>query len=255
MPRTSSDLRHHLARTSALRALGAAGGAVALAVVLAACSGGGHDRSSMTSATPGSSASASQMPMSSAAVTPDPAAVASASSAVSAVHNDADITFAQQMIVHHQGAVQMAMLAPDRAGDPAVRDLASRIQAAQTPEIASMTGWLQAWGAPTTAGSGGGQMGSMDRSSMGGSMDMGSMGSMGSMGMSEQDMAALEGASGAQFDKLFLEQMTVHHQGAVDMAKTEQAEGSNPQAIELAGAIVTSQTAEIAEMGQLLESL
>ncbi|PWJ52554.1 Uncharacterized conserved protein, DUF305 family [Quadrisphaera granulorum] len=237
MPRTSSDLRHHLARTSALRALGAAGGAVALAVVLTACSGGGHDMSSMGSSDSGTSSSSSA-PMSSAAVTPDPAAVASASSAVSAEHNDADIMFAQQMIVHHQGAVQMAMLAGDRAQDPAVRDLASRIQAAQTPEIAQMTGWLQAWDAPET----------MEEGSMGGH-------DMGSMGMSEEDMAALEGASGAEFDKLFLEQMTVHHQGAVDMAKTEQADGSNPQAIELAGTIVTSQTAEIAEMDQMLQTL
>ena len=99
-------------------------------------------------------------------------------------------------------------------------------------------------------------MGSMDHSSMGSmsSSDSSSM-DMGSMGMSQEDMAALEAASGTEFDRLFLEQMTVHHQGAVDMAKTEQAEGSNPQAIELAGAIVTSQTAEIAEMGDLLASL
>ncbi|TXR52499.1 DUF305 domain-containing protein [Quadrisphaera setariae] len=235
MPRPSSDLRSTLARTSALRALGAAGGAVALAITLAACSDSSMPGMDMGST---SSSTSSSAPMSSAAVTPDPAAVASASSAVSAEHNDADIMFAQQMIVHHQGAVEMAMLAGDRAQDPAVRDLASRIQAAQTPEIASMTGWLQAWGAPET----------MEEGSMGGH-------DMGSMGMSEQDMAALEGASGAEFDKLFLEQMTVHHQGAVDMAKTELADGSNPQAIELAGTIVTSQTAEIAEMDQMLQTL
>ncbi len=236
MPRTSFDLHHQIARTSALRALGA----VALAVTLAACSGGGQSTSSTSPPESGTSSSSSA-PMSSAAVTPEPAAVASASSAVSAEHNDADIMFAQQMIVHHQGAVAMAMLAQDRAGDPAVRDLASRVQAAQTPEIALMTGWLQAWGAPETMAPG---------ESVGG--DGGH--DMGSMGMGEDDMATLEGASGAEFDKLFLEQMTVHHQGAVDMAESQQSDGSNPQAIELAGAIVTSQTAEIAEMDRLLQT-
>jgi len=63
-----------------------------------------------------------------------------------AAHNEADVTFAQQMIPHHQQAVEMARLAQTRAGDREVQDLAADIEAAQDPEIETMTGWLDSWG-------------------------------------------------------------------------------------------------------------
>jgi uncharacterized protein (DUF305 family) len=65
-----------------------------------------------------------------------------------ATFNDADATFAQQMIPHHQQAVTMAELAGTRATDPEVKRLAAQIKAAQGPEITTMTGWLSAWGKP-----------------------------------------------------------------------------------------------------------
>ena len=156
--------------------------------------------------------------------------------------NNADVTFVQDMIPHHRGALAMAALADGRAEDPRVVDLASRIEAAQDPEIETMTGWLEEWGEAVPEESDKG-MGGMD---MGG-MDMG--------GMSEDDMAALEGASGAEFDRMFLEMMIGHHRGAVDMAKTEIDEGSYPDAVSLAEGIVQSQTAEIEEMQTLLSDL
>jgi len=61
--------------------------------------------------------------------------------------NDADVAFAQQMIPHHQQAVEMAQLAETRAESPEVKDLAADIEAAQDPEIETMTGWLDSWGA------------------------------------------------------------------------------------------------------------
>ena len=61
--------------------------------------------------------------------------------------------------------------------------------------------------------------------------------------------------AGAEFDRMFLEMMTEHHQGAVDMAKTEIADGQNADAIALAREIETSQTAEIQEMQTLLTEL
>ena len=67
--------------------------------------------------------------------------------AADAQHNAADLTFAQQMIVHHQGAIEMADLAPSRAASQQVKDLAARIKAAQGPEIEQLQGWLTIWAA------------------------------------------------------------------------------------------------------------
>ena len=72
--------------------------------------------------------------------------------------------------------------------------------------------------------------------------------------MSDDQMAELTSASGAEFDRLFLQQMIVHHQGAIDMADTEIAQGNNTAALTLAESIKTSQAAEIAVMQQLLQS-
>ena len=159
----------------------------------------------------------------------------------SSAHNDADVTFVQGMIPHHEGALAMAQLADGRAEDPAVLDLAARIEAAQGPEIETMTGWLEQWGEPLPDEG----MGGMDHGSDG--MDM--------EGMSEEDMDALDSASGAEFDRLFLEMMLGHHRGAVEMAETEIADGSNADAVQLARDIAESQTAEIEEMETLLEEL
>jgi uncharacterized protein (DUF305 family) len=73
--------------------------------------------------------------------------------------------------------------------------------------------------------------------------------------MSDAQMQELTAATGAEFDRLFLQLMIVHHQGAIEMADTELADGSNPAAVALAESITTSQTAEITEMQQLLQTL
>ena len=184
----------------------------------------------------------------------------------SSEHNAADLTFAQMMIVHHQGAIEMADLATDRAANTQVKDLAARIKAAQGPEIEQMQTWLTAWGAAmsgstaasTTSDDG---MGGMDHGGMSGMGKEGEMSSSAATGMSmpgmmsDAQMQQLTDASGAEFDRLFLEMMIMHHQGAIEMADTEIAEGSNPEALALAESIKTSQTAEIAEMQQLLQTL
>jgi len=73
--------------------------------------------------------------------------------------------------------------------------------------------------------------------------------------MSDTQMQELTGAKGTEFDRLFLPLMIVHHQGAIEMADTEIAQGSNPAAVALAESIKTSQTAEITQMQQLLSTL
>ncbi|CAL9333703.1 hypothetical protein SUDANB121_00136 [Nocardiopsis dassonvillei] len=142
--------------------------------------------------------------------------------------NDADVHFAQMMIPHHEQAVEMADLAEDRAGAE-VAGLAERIRDAQGPEIERMNAMLESWGAETgpEAEHGDGMMEGM---------------------LSEEQMAELEAAGGEEFDRLFLEYMIAHHEGAVAMAEAELADGVNDDARALAQEIVDAQEAEIAEM-------
>lgn len=157
-------------------------------------------------------------------------------------HNDADVTFAQEMIPHHQQAIEMADLAESRAESQEVKDLATDIEAAQGPEIETLTGWLESWGedVPDEGMSG---------------MDHGDMSSdeMGGM-MTEDEMAELEAAAGAEFDQMFLTMMIEHHEGAIEMAKTEQSEGEFPEAVNMAKEIETTQAEEIQTMQDLLNS-
>ena len=103
-----------------------------------------------------------------------------------------------------------------------------------------------------------------DLQQAGGDDSMGGMHDMGGMGMEGMDhgqmgaggMAAMSREmvmeNGEYSDRAFIDSMVPHHQGAVDMAKTEQADGSYEPAIELAGEIVDGQTAEIETMESLL---
>lgn len=165
-------------------------------------------------------------------------------------HNDADVTFAQQMIPHHQQAIEMAQMAAAQAESPEVKDLAADIEAAQGPEIETLTGWLEDWDeeVPDSMSDMEGDMGH-DMSDMGeeSSSEMSGM-------MSTEDMTALEASSGAEFDQMFLTMMIEHHQGAIEMAQTEQSEGEYAEAIALAEEIETTQSEEIATMEDLLAS-
>ncbi|WIX98040.1 DUF305 domain-containing protein [Amycolatopsis mongoliensis] len=161
-----------------------------------------------------------------------PAPAPSPSALAAADHNTEDATFAQQMVPHHSQALDMAKLVPSRSTNPKVIDLASRIERAQGPEIRQMQSWLTAWGA--------------DMPGM-----PGMNGSMPGM-MSGTDLTKLEGAEGTEFDKMWLDMMIRHHQGAVDMAKAELSTGSNVDAKALAQKIIDAQEAEITEMQELL---
>lgn len=174
----------------------------------------------------------------------------SSTSSSSSDFNDADASFAQSMIPHHQQAVQMAEMAKTHASTPEVKELADAIAAAQAPEIDAMTGWLESWGEEVPASDMGmeGDTGGMDH-------DMDSMGSMDMPGMmGEDEMKDLDSAVGATFDRMWLTMMIKHHEGAIEMARTEQAQGQNTDAVALAKKIETDQTAEIAEMKDLLAS-
>lgn len=153
----------------------------------------------------------------------------------------ADTEFAQMMVVHHEGAVEMSDEVADRATTSEVRELAVRVADAQGPEIATMRGWLEEWGdpAPEDAGHGGMDHGGMD-------MD----------GLSQQEaMTELRDAEGADVDRRFLELMIAHHEGVLEMAEQQRADGADPEAVALARQVVEDQTSEIAEMRDLLAGL
>ena len=170
-------------------------------------------------------------------------------------HNKADVTFASDMIQHHAQALSMVDLTMDRDLEPEVQELADAIRAAQSPEIETMSGWLQEWGeeVPSTMRDhvNGGHEGHGDEdSSMSDSME-GMDGDMPGM-MSAEDMDALENASDAEFSDMWLKMMIEHHEGAIEMSETEQDEGRFKPAVDLAGTIIESQTAEIDTMEKLL---
>ena len=148
--------------------------------------------------------------------------------------NNADVQFTMMMIPHHEQAVDMADMVLAKADiDERVLTLAEEIKAAQAPEIELMESWLDDWGM---------SMGDMD------GMDHGGM-------MSDTDMQSLEDAVGVEASRLFLEQMIVHHRGAIEMAQDEIDNGRNPDVIALAEGIIASQTAEIATMEDILATL
>ncbi|MFD9288387.1 DUF305 domain-containing protein [Streptomyces sp. NPDC060030] len=194
-----------------------AAGAAAAALVLAACSGNGDTGTASTS--PGTATSAS-IP--------------------AGEHNRADVTFAQGMIPHHRQAIVMADMAETRASSSDVKALASQIKKTQDPEIKTMSAWLTAWGEKVPQG-----MDGMD------GMDHGDASSMPGM-MNNQQMDDMRGASGKAFDTMFLTMMIEHHEGAVEMAKTEKEQGAYGPAKELADDIITAQTAEITQMRKML---
>lgn len=152
-------------------------------------------------------------------------------------HNGQDVMFAQMMIPHHRQAVEMAKVVVSRSSGAEVKALAGRIEKAQAPEVATMTGWLRQWEAPVPSGSG--AIPGMNHATPG--------------MMSAGDMAAFAKLKGAALDRRFLTMMIEHHEGAVTMAKDEQAKGAHGPAKDLAASIVSTQQDEIAETKVLLK--
>lgn len=131
-----------------------------------------------------------------------------------------EIEFLNMMIHHHQMAIEMAMLAPDRANHQEVKDAAEKIISDQTREIGDMTGWLKQWynAAPKHM------------------MMPGDMAAM---------MMQLRSLQGDEFDKEFLMMMHMHHMGAIDMAKLVPDRATHQELKDLAQNIISTQTAEM----------
>lgn len=164
----------------------------------------------------------------------------------SAQHSEADVMFAQMMIPHHEQAIEMSDIILSKDDVPAdVTSLAEEIKAAQGPEIAQLTDWLEQWGEPT-------QPEGMDMDmDMGGDHDMAQMEGM----LSDEELQLLSDAPGPEAAELFLNQMIAHHEGAVAMAEDQVENGTYPPAVDLAQTIIDTQQQEIDTMQQMLDSM
>ena len=144
-----------------------------------------------------------------------------------------DRTFIANMIEHHKGAVTMAEVAQTNASRQEIKDMADEIITAQSSEISNMEKWQKAWGYPASSGEG--------------MMDHSAMGMMVEMDVMNEELKGLQGDA---FDKMFIEQMILHHQSALDMAEPGKTNAQHQEVKELTQAIVSAQTKEIQQMKQ-----
>lgn len=172
-----------------------------------------------------------------------------------------DVKFMQDMILHHAQAVEMAALVNERTNTQAVRDIAGRINASQADEIEFMQGWLTERGETAPDPAQGHAMAGMDHSTHAGmdhsahaGMDHSAHAGMPGMSTPEQ-MAALAAANGEAFDRLFLERMIAHHEGAVQMVAdlfARSGSAYDPILYRFANDVTNEQQAEINRMTALL---
>ena len=156
-----------------------------------------------------------------------------------------DVAFMQMMIPHHAQALTMSKLASTRAESPEVKSIARRILAAQRPEILTMAAWLENKGVAVPS--------AKDDPA---DFDHGEHGHDTMHGMlTDAQLADLRNASGAEFDRLYLEGMIQHHEGAITMADAVATGGTDVQVTEIANEIVIGQGAEIDRMKALLAGL
>jgi uncharacterized protein (DUF305 family) len=177
--------------------------------------------------------------------------------------NDADVFFVKSMVVHHAQALEMVDLAEDGLQDEQVRAIAERIRAAQGPELGALVAWLveqdelvppEAVDAGVDVEGLGGELGARpqgDGHSHGGTAGAGGMAGM----ATPEQLQELDAAQGRAADVLFLELMTAHHQGALEMVTTHGADGLDVRAREMSDEMFVEQTAEMGRMAELLERL
>jgi uncharacterized protein (DUF305 family) len=165
--------------------------------------------------------------------------------------------FARDMQVHHEQAVEMAMIVRDLTDDADVRLLAYDIATSQAQQSGQMFGWLADWGLPQAASEP--AMTWMTRPTLdgdGGGHDMGGAADAPPVTMpgyaTAEQLAELKASSGVEAERIFLTLMIAHHRGGVEMAEAVLARSDNRVVDDLATSIVQAQTSEIAVMEDML---
>jgi uncharacterized protein (DUF305 family) len=160
----------------------------------------------------------------------------------------ADADFLSDMILHHGQALEMVGLVPQRSASDQLKALADRMDVAQDGEIKLMSGWLEdnEYPVPVTVEGGDGSGPRAPEHEH--DADMPGM-------LTDAEMAELEAASGSEFDRLFLQGMIKHHEGALTMCEEVVVAGSEERVMELATNITADQMAEIDRMADMLADL
>ena len=153
--------------------------------------------------------------------------------------NAADVAFATNMVPHHKQAVDLSTMVPERTNNPELVELADRITATQVPEINILNVFLVQWNENP-------EIGSADENAHHEGHAMQGM-------VDDATMARLKTLQGPEFDRLWLQSMISHHQGAIEMAEAEIADGKNVDAVAMAEMMATTQKAEIEQMKKMLE--
>lgn len=167
-------------------------------------------------------------------------------------YNPADVDYLLTMIEHHSQAVEMTDLAEERGTDPELDRITERIAAAQEAEITMMEEWLETnVYTPVREGSSEQSYCSADRNgevSCPTDLDHSSMPGM----ASPEELTELENSDGEEFDRLFVELMSAHHEGGIDMAEEEVANGQSTRVTTMANDVIAEQRADIARMEEAL---
>jgi len=140
---------------------------------------------------------------------------------------DFDVAFLSQMIAHHQAAVEMAKQILSHNPKPPVKEAADRVIEAQTQEIAQMTGWLKEWHQAEPSSE--------------------------QQNLVREDMKSMM-AMPVDSDRVFLEMMIPHHQGAIDMSELVNSRSDTAELKTMAGKIIQDQKAEIEQYQQMLKT-
>ena len=169
-------------------------------------------------------------------------------------HNDADVEFATAMIEHHAQAIQMANYTIGREGiDPRIAELAEEIRVSQTEEIDTFAALLRKWEEPVPeTGFATGDSHSHDDEAHGSAAsehsDMPGM-------MSAGEMESLSTAPDAQFERMWLESMVEHHEGALEMVSDVRDAGESSEILALADEIEGAQAAEVKDMRDWMDAV
>jgi uncharacterized protein (DUF305 family) len=145
-----------------------------------------------------------------------------------------DLQFLDTMSAHHQSAIEMAEMALKKSQNAELKTFAQKIITDQKKEIAQMKDWREKWYAGKPAAK------NMEMNGMADSMKM----------MAGGEMKKMEDATGKEFDLMFLDMMTPHHEGATVMAKEALTKAEHPEIKTLANQIIKEQEAEIKMMAE-----
>ncbi|HWC81881.1 MAG TPA: DUF305 domain-containing protein [Pseudonocardiaceae bacterium] len=155
--------------------------------------------------------------------------VPAAPSQADSTHNQADVTFLDDVVLLRQQAVQLATLGQSTATNPKLKTLCGQLAANVYPDAATLTGWLSQWNQPAPTA----QSAQVDGL------------------LTSSELSQLQAMSGTGFDSKLVSDLVANHQAVLSAANTEVTSGSNPQAKQVATNLVTAETAAVSQLNGL----